>query len=1076
MLPALCRLGFLPLLVGVLPFVVAAQSTVVSVQSPPPDAASFAKEPAIIEDFDVRARFENDGRQAYDIAVRIKVQSESGRHDNGLLVFPYSSANESLEIRYARVRKPDGVVVDTPLDSVQDLTSEIARNAPFYTDLHEKHVAVKGLSVGDTVEYATSSKLTKPYAEGQFWSAFNFSRGIALHEQFLVDVPKARPVKFLSPGFTPEVVDLGDRRIYKFSRAHLHKDDEKKFNTGDAPPADIQLTSFASWNEVAVWYNSLQKSSLQITPELRAKALDLTRGKTSDQEKIEAIYEYVSLKFRYIGIALGQGRFTPHAASEVLANQFGDCKDKHTLLAALLQAAGIQSYAALISSNLKIQKDFPTPGLFDHVITAVPQENSILWLDTTPEIAPLAVLQLPLRDKLALVVHNDGSADLQTTSSATPFPFYQRFSMDGELSADGVFDAKARMEVRGDFELVLRQAFRNTPEVNWKELAQRISALMGFGGEVNDVTAASPDDITHPFWYAYSYHRPDYGDWSNHRITLPMPVMALPGPPKDDAKDPGDIFLGALQLLDYEATVKLPSGFWLSAPAAVEEKRDFAAYTSAASFEGGVLRGERHLKVLQSKVSEQDLPNYAAFHKVVAEDYGTWIVLAEGLKPQPQIYQPTRSKNPDAQRLFDEARQSLMLGAPFSASKSLEQAVKLDPGWADAWLLLGAARMNSDFDSAMTAMKKGIALQPSDRRGRQMLAAALYQHHRRKEAIQAFRDFLKLQPDDAYALGALAGLLMDAQNYADAVPLLEKVSANRPSDAYARVQLGTAYLHLGDDERASAQFQKAMEIEPDDTTLNNVAWALAEAGKRLPEALAYALRAVRGTETRSADTSSLAAEQMRLGTMNDLVAHWDTLGWVCFKMNDLPTAQKYLSAAWSLSLDPLIGEHLVEVYDKLGRQDRATEMASLVLAAIPANGDPVLRDKLLARVSKGRTKPTQFFDSTKALERLREFHLGPVTGKQGTATFEITLDKGSVIKDVRFVRGDDSFESFIPAIKALKFNAEFPDDGPTNIVRRGDVNCSKGLGDCRLQLFSVSAAALPALKGPPPAAPQPPGS
>jgi Domain of Unknown Function with PDB structure (DUF3857) len=92
---------------------------------------------------------------------------------------------------------------------VQDLTSEIARNAPFYTDLHEKHVAVKGLSVGDTLEYATSSKLTKPYAEGQFWSAFNFSRGIALHEQFLVDVPKARPVKFLSLGLRRKSSTLG---------------------------------------------------------------------------------------------------------------------------------------------------------------------------------------------------------------------------------------------------------------------------------------------------------------------------------------------------------------------------------------------------------------------------------------------------------------------------------------------------------------------------------------------------------------------------------------------------------------------------------------------------------------------------------------------------------------------------------------------------------------------------------------------------------------------------------------------------------------------------------------------------
>lgn len=83
----------------------------------------------------------------------------------------------------------------------------------------------------------------------------------------------------------------------------------------------------------------------------------------------------------------------------------------------------------------------------------------------------------------------------------------------------------------------------------------------------------------------------------------------------------------------------------------------------------------------------------------------------------------------------------------------------------------------------------------------------------------------------------------------------------------------------------------------------------------------------------------------------------------------------------------------------------------------------------------------------KVLERLRSFRLGPATGKQVTALFEVTLDKGSVVKGVRFIRGDAGFDSFIPVIKALKFNAEFPDDGPTNIVRRGDVNCSKSLGN-----------------------------
>jgi transglutaminase-like putative cysteine protease len=92
----------------------------------------------------------------------------------------------------------------------------------------------------------------------------------------------------------------------------------------------LSTSSFVRWDEVAAWYSALQKSQMQVTPEIRAKAEDLTRDKETDNEKIHAIYDYVSTRFRYISISLGQGRYVPHLASDVLANGYGDCKDKHT--------------------------------------------------------------------------------------------------------------------------------------------------------------------------------------------------------------------------------------------------------------------------------------------------------------------------------------------------------------------------------------------------------------------------------------------------------------------------------------------------------------------------------------------------------------------------------------------------------------------------------------------------------------------------------------------------------------------------------------------------------------------------
>jgi Domain of Unknown Function with PDB structure (DUF3857) len=78
---------------------------------------------------------------------------DAGVQHHGLLTFPYASAIGSFDIEFIRVHKPDGSIVETSPDNIQDMPSEITRQAPFYSDPREKHVAVKGLGVGDVLEY-----------------------------------------------------------------------------------------------------------------------------------------------------------------------------------------------------------------------------------------------------------------------------------------------------------------------------------------------------------------------------------------------------------------------------------------------------------------------------------------------------------------------------------------------------------------------------------------------------------------------------------------------------------------------------------------------------------------------------------------------------------------------------------------------------------------------------------------------------------------------------------------------------------------------------------------------------------
>ena len=72
------------------------------------------------------------------------------------------------------------------------------------------------------------------------------------------------------------------------------------------------------------------------------------------------------------------GALSTSRGKEVFGNQYGDCKDKHTLLSAMLIAAGLRASPAMMNSARKIDPDVPSPGQFDHVITAVQLPGELL--------------------------------------------------------------------------------------------------------------------------------------------------------------------------------------------------------------------------------------------------------------------------------------------------------------------------------------------------------------------------------------------------------------------------------------------------------------------------------------------------------------------------------------------------------------------------------------------------------------------------------------------------------------------------------------------------------------------------
>lgn len=1032
----------------------------------------YSQEAVIVEQLSTKIVFEGDGTSKQDSTTRIRMQSDAGVQQFGVLNIPYAKANGDVEIVYVRVRKPDGSVVVTPEENVQEMPAAITREAPFYSDLREKHVAVRGLGVGDTLEFQVRSALTKPQVPGQFWYEHNFVKdAITKDEQIEISVPKDKYVKVRSPEVQPTVRDEGPRRLYTWKTANLElktkdvKKGQQKAAKGETPPYSVEITTFRSWEEIGRWFGDLQRDRIAVTPEIRTKALEVTKGLTNDADKLQAIYRYVSSQFRYVGLAFGIGRYQPHAASDVLANEYGDCKDKHTLFAALLSAVGIQALPALVNASRQIDPESPSPSQFDHLISVVQQGKELVWLDTTSEVAPFGLITANVRDKDALVIFADHPPALMRTPANPPFPTAMTFETEGKLASDGVLTARIDRSTRGDLELLLRLAYRRTPQSQWQELTQRVSYMSNFAGEVSNIDVSSPEDTTRPFHLAYDYTRKDYPDWQNRSINPPIPPLLTPL--GDDDKWTEDAFLGAPGEIIYRAKVELPKGYNAAKIAPVDLKTDFAEYHATYRTAPGSLSVERRLTITRGKITESDWEAYRKFCKQVGDDRDRMVDVYSG-EYGPVIASGQNTGNIEADRLFDRARQAMSVNEAATAKGYLEQLLKMDPTHRDAWTVMAFVRlMKNDLDGAFEAFNKEIANHPDSVRAYQALADTQVRTRHPREAIETWRRLLKVSPDDHDAVRNLGQLLVSEKQYAEAIEYLEKAGQNEPENANVQLSLGNAYLEHGDKAKGIAKLEKAAELDSSPNTLNNVAYSLADAQLELPRALEYGKKAVAAVESETEKTTLATLKTSDLTRMGLLAAYWDTLGWVYYRSNELEKAESYLKAAWALSQRGTEADHLGQMYEKQGNLKSAAHLYELALGS----GAEQETRKRLERIRGKAPAPSSRPEPSKKaggpahwitvgpgeeLSRMRTTKIGRVAGiKSGSAEFFILLRDGGKVDEVKFVSGQEELRNAEKAIAATHFDQPLPSGSGARIVRRGFLSCSQYTAGCDFVVLTL---------------------
>lgn len=275
------------------------------------------------------------------------------------------------------------------------------------------------------------------------------------------------------------------------------------------------------------------------------------------------------------------------------------------------------------------------------------------------------------------------------------------------------------------------------------------------------------------------------------------------------------------------------------------------------------------------------------------------------------------------------------LGRPGKVLTAYEQLSVLAPSVA-VWTRLGGLyELRGEPDRAVRAYREALALDPRNtglsehivdvyveaglaarQRGDDELAREQFRRAQQElRALATFNAKARLRLKDGLLCELLGDYVGALAAYAAAAALDSNDSEAVMRAARVHFALGEAAERRGDDARAQQHFARAAE-----TVL-----AIVPSKQRSPEALNFAAYALAQANQQLDTAEQLVRQALERDASNG--AYIDTLGWILFRRGQHQEALTAILRAHELEGDdPVIMDHLGDVYFKLNQPEKAREL------------------------------------------------------------------------------------------------------------------------------------------------------
>jgi Domain of Unknown Function with PDB structure (DUF3857)/Transglutaminase-like superfamily len=573
----------------------------------------------------------------------VKVLRPQGREE-GIVAVPFDKDSKILSMHVWSIG-PDGHEYAVKENEMIEVGYPGQGN--FFMDLKVRAANAPGRDPGGIVAYEYEQRNHQYLTEKTWFFQSDLPR---LNQTFTLELP---------PGFTYGTVWAHSKEIKAIDLEHQRWRWEMK----DTPAIDldhvmlrpaafslegrmtvhysgptIPAPTEGSWKSIGEWYQTLSKDRLTATPEIAAKANELAAGKSDFYDKAEAIAEFVQKDIRYFVIEMGIGGYQPHFAGDIFRNRYGDCKDKATLLSAMLSTVGVHATLVMVDHRRGVIDPDAPSIVGDHMIAAIeipkgytsPKLRSVvtaktgsryLIFDPTWDKTAFGQLEHNLQGGYGVLMEGPDSQIVQFPVLSPDLNTIRR-TAKFQLQPNGSLKGTVTEKRFGDLSENRRDLYTQGDVNEQTKYLDRVLGQDFTTFTVSDFKVQNVESLNKDLTTSYSLTADRFGKSMGTLLMIRPRVLGSEDLETDRrTRHNVPINLDETMQEQDDYTIELPAGYAIDEiPGPVKLDLGFASYESASSVKDNILHYTRTYTVREVTLPADKYPDVQRLAGVIAAD------------------------------------------------------------------------------------------------------------------------------------------------------------------------------------------------------------------------------------------------------------------------------------------------------------------------------------------------------------------------------------------------------------------------------------------------------------------------